>query len=332
MVIRINESQSSSVKYYGVFSLGGSIGDNSCADDSLVKHFGRDVGVLVKVFSNSDEAKEYAKSARARLSPGERKYYGISYRVSPLSQEDMSCLQAKDLVREESSYNRLVKSDCSLKERASKKENSYRVYQICMDVAVPGGQDITAYGLNSSGNGKLFHALSQALESEGLAMAGDFISADDNYEDLTTTYKDNDYEFFSEGCKVRNELNEYYVPPLKSAAVMHACSDMDIKFETLKYQSRDPNYSNADSYTFIAGKDKIDSCQLKLQFASYTCTGLYDQLDHQEVYYNSLVFIFFNRSKSGKSSLTIVPRKRFKDDDKDLTISVESYQRLVRVK
>lgn len=82
-------------------------------------------------------------------------------------------------------------------------DNSYRVYQICMDVAVPGGQDISAYGLSSSGNGKLFHALSQALESEGLAMAGDFIFADDNYEDLTATYKDNDYEFFEESFRTR---------------------------------------------------------------------------------------------------------------------------------
>lgn len=74
----------------------------------------------------------------------------------------------------------------------------YRVYQICMDVAVPGDQGISAYGLNASGNGKLFHALSQALESEGLTMAGDFIIVDDDYEDLTAMYKDNDYEFFEE--------------------------------------------------------------------------------------------------------------------------------------
>lgn len=80
----------------------------------------------------------------------------------------------------------------------------YRVYQISMDVAVPGDRGISAYGLNSSGNGKLFHALSQALESEGLEMAGDFIFADDYYEDLTATYKDNDYKFFE-----KSDLDEF---------------------------------------------------------------------------------------------------------------------------
>ena len=58
---------------YGVFSKGGSIGQNSSKPP-------------VKVFSNADEAKAYAKRMRATLSPGERNDYGMSYIVKKVNE------------------------------------------------------------------------------------------------------------------------------------------------------------------------------------------------------------------------------------------------------
>jgi hypothetical protein len=58
---------------YGVFSKGGSIGQNSNKPP-------------VKMFSNADEAKEYAKRMRAALSPGERNNYGMSYIVKKVNE------------------------------------------------------------------------------------------------------------------------------------------------------------------------------------------------------------------------------------------------------
>ena len=58
---------------YGVFSKGGSIGQNSSKPP-------------VKVFSNADEAKAYAKRMRAALSPGERNDYGMSYIVKKVNE------------------------------------------------------------------------------------------------------------------------------------------------------------------------------------------------------------------------------------------------------
>ncbi len=38
-------------------------------------------GVMVKEFDDKEEAKEFAKSRRKMLSPGEKKYYGMRYSV-----------------------------------------------------------------------------------------------------------------------------------------------------------------------------------------------------------------------------------------------------------
>lgn len=71
---------------YGVFRVGGSVGDS---DSGLVYHFGRDVGKLVKVLKDELEAKDYAKGANKRLSPGDKKYYGIKYMVKEINNKDV---------------------------------------------------------------------------------------------------------------------------------------------------------------------------------------------------------------------------------------------------
>ena len=73
---------------YGVFQLGGSIGQRSNDAGKVTHRFGRDLGVLVKSFDTAEEAKDYAARMRKTLSPGEKGYYGISYRVAPLKDVD----------------------------------------------------------------------------------------------------------------------------------------------------------------------------------------------------------------------------------------------------
>lgn len=52
---------------FNVIRTGGSIGQAQKA--------------IVKSFDNNIEAKDYAKRMRKMLSPGERKYYGITYKT-----------------------------------------------------------------------------------------------------------------------------------------------------------------------------------------------------------------------------------------------------------
>lgn len=67
---------------YGVLQTGGSIGEQN---RDTYYHVGSVFGTLVKQDVSKDEATEFAKNRRKRLSPGERKYYGINYRVVPMS-------------------------------------------------------------------------------------------------------------------------------------------------------------------------------------------------------------------------------------------------------
>ena len=67
---------------YGVLQTGGSIGEQN---RDTYYHVGSVFGTLVKQDVSKDEATEFAKKRRKRLSPGERKYYGINYRVVPMS-------------------------------------------------------------------------------------------------------------------------------------------------------------------------------------------------------------------------------------------------------
>ena len=67
---------------YGVIQTGGTIGEHN---KDTYYHVGSVFGTLVKQDVSKDEATEFAKNRRKRLSPGERKYYGINYRVVPMS-------------------------------------------------------------------------------------------------------------------------------------------------------------------------------------------------------------------------------------------------------
>ena len=62
---------------YNVYRLGGSLGEQKNAD----KFIGGRQAVLVKSFSRETEAKDFAKMRRKRLTPGEKSYYRIGYRV-----------------------------------------------------------------------------------------------------------------------------------------------------------------------------------------------------------------------------------------------------------
>ena len=66
---------------YGVIQTGGSIGEQN---KDTYYHVGSVFGTLVKRDMSKDEATEFAKTRRKRLSPGERNYYGINYRVVPM--------------------------------------------------------------------------------------------------------------------------------------------------------------------------------------------------------------------------------------------------------
>ena len=67
---------------YGVLQTGGSIGEQN---RDTYYHVGSVFGTLVKQDVSKDEATEFAKNRRKRLSPSERKYYGINYRVVPMN-------------------------------------------------------------------------------------------------------------------------------------------------------------------------------------------------------------------------------------------------------
>lgn len=66
-------------KPYGVIATGGSIG-SSRSDNYMSKYRGR----LVATFDDANEAKEYAKRMKTYLTPGEKKYYMMSYKVVKL--------------------------------------------------------------------------------------------------------------------------------------------------------------------------------------------------------------------------------------------------------
>ena len=66
---------------YGVLQTGGTTGEQN---KDTYYHAGSVFGTLVLQGVSKDEAAEFAKKRRKRLSPGERKYYGINYRVVPM--------------------------------------------------------------------------------------------------------------------------------------------------------------------------------------------------------------------------------------------------------
>lgn len=73
--------------------------------------------------------------------------------------------------------------------------DDFSVVNISMDIAIPGGKSLRDYGISGETSGKLYQALSNALESVGLLMAGDYIGEG---VDQTDVYKDSGYEFFGE--------------------------------------------------------------------------------------------------------------------------------------
>lgn len=101
----LTESEESSSEFYGVFEKGGSIGKSYATRDDLHVWSGRDAGTLVKVFSSSDEAKNYAKRMRSRLSPGERSYYGIGYFVKKLSKKNLEHPRVIDMISNMPGYS-----------------------------------------------------------------------------------------------------------------------------------------------------------------------------------------------------------------------------------
>ena len=186
----LNESEESSSEFYGVFEKGGSIGKSDATRDNLRVWSGRDAGTLVKVFSSSDEAKNYAKRRRSMLSPGERSYYRMGYFVKKLSKKDLEHPQVIDMI------SNMPGSSTSQVDKESLTESftDYKVFSLRMDVAVPGDKSLREFGVRSTDpRNSLYNALSKALESVGLEMAGDYIDSDG---DVTDVYKDNDYEFF----------------------------------------------------------------------------------------------------------------------------------------
>lgn len=112
----LTESEESSSEFYGVFEKGGSIGKSNATRDDLHAWSGRDAGTLVKVFSSSDEAKNYAKRMRSRLSPGERSYYGMGYFVKKLSKKDLEHPQVVDMISNMSRSSASQVAEESLKE------------------------------------------------------------------------------------------------------------------------------------------------------------------------------------------------------------------------
>lgn len=67
---------------YAVLMTGGSLGEQDKGDYYRV---GSVFGKLYKQDLSKEEATEIAKRMRKSLSPGERKYYGINYRVVPMN-------------------------------------------------------------------------------------------------------------------------------------------------------------------------------------------------------------------------------------------------------
>lgn len=86
------------------------------------------------------------------------------------------------------------------KESVDSSVTDYKVFSLKMDVAVPGDKSLRDFGVGSTDpRNPLYNAISKALESVGLEMAGDYIDSDG---DVTDVYKDNDYEFFNESKSI----------------------------------------------------------------------------------------------------------------------------------
>ena len=120
----LTESEESSSEFYGVFEKGGSIGKSYATRDDLQVWSGRDAGTLVKVFSSSDEAKNYAKRMRSMLSPGERSYYGMGYFVKKLSKKNLEHPQVIDMI------SNMPRSSASQVDKESMNESAEAVKHI----------------------------------------------------------------------------------------------------------------------------------------------------------------------------------------------------------
>jgi hypothetical protein len=67
-------------KKFNVIRTGGSVGEISNA----MRYSSWDAkngGTIVQTFENKDEAKDFAKALRSWLTPGERRYYKMSYKT-----------------------------------------------------------------------------------------------------------------------------------------------------------------------------------------------------------------------------------------------------------
>ena len=92
-----------------------------------------------------------------------------------------------------------------IKESVDSSVTDYKVFSLRMDVAVPGDKSLRDFGVGSTDtHNSLYNALSKALESVGLEMAGDYI---DSEGDVTDVYKYNDYEFFNESKSIKESTN-----------------------------------------------------------------------------------------------------------------------------
>lgn len=81
------------VVYYGLFQRGGSIGQNANAEYRKYPE-----GILLKVYTDREQAKEDAKRYRKSLTPGERSYYGMGYSVKPLNKSDLKNSYVQELI------------------------------------------------------------------------------------------------------------------------------------------------------------------------------------------------------------------------------------------
>ena len=92
-----------------------------------------------------------------------------------------------------------------IKESTNLSVTDYKVFSLKMDVAVPGDKSLREFGVGSTDpRNPLYNAISKALESVGLEMAGDYI---DSEGDVTDVYKYNDYEFFNESKSIKESTN-----------------------------------------------------------------------------------------------------------------------------
>ena len=65
---------------FNVIRTGGSIGEIHAAKEAG-KWDTKARGVVVKTFENKEEARDFAKALRSWLTPGEKSYYGMGYKV-----------------------------------------------------------------------------------------------------------------------------------------------------------------------------------------------------------------------------------------------------------